>query len=55
MGGERRERIPSRLRAISVEPDVGFRLRNPEIMTWAEIKSQTPKGLSHPGAPLLYF
>lgn len=24
---------------------------NPEDMTWTEIKSQTPKLLSHPGAP----
>ena len=24
---------------------------NPEIMTWAEIKSQKPNQLSHPGTP----
>ena len=30
---ERRERIPSRLRAVSTEPDVGLELRNHKIMT----------------------
>ena len=40
-GRERgRERIPSRLRAVRAEPDVGLELKNREIMTWAEIKSQ---------------
>ena len=33
-GAERdRERIPSRLHTVSTEPDVGFELMNPEIMT----------------------
>ena len=31
-GGER-ERIPSRLHAVSAEPDPGLRLMNHEIMT----------------------
>ena len=35
-----RQRIPSRLRAVSAEPDVGLELTDREIMTCAEIKSQ---------------
>ena len=34
------ERIPSRLRAVCAEPDTGLNLRNREIMTYSEIKSQ---------------
>ena len=49
---ERRERIPSRLHAVSVEPDVGLDFMNCEIMTWAEIKIWTLNWLSHPGALL---
>ena len=45
------ERIPSRLRAVSAEPNAGFDLTNREIMTWAETNSQTLHPLSHPGAP----
>ena len=49
-GRERgRKRIPSRLHAVSAEPNVGLDPMNCEIMTWAEIKSQTPNKLSHPG------
>ena len=33
------ERILSRLRAVSADPDMGLGLKNPEIMTRAEIKS----------------
>ena len=41
-GRERgRQRIPSRLQAVSAEPDTGPSPTNWEIMTWAEIKSQT--------------
>ena len=50
-----RERIPSRLRSVSTEPDVGLELTNLEIMTRAETKSQTLNRLSHPGAPELFF
>ena len=50
--GKEGERIPSRLRAASADPDVGLELTDCEIMTWA--KSQTLSGLSHPGAPKLY-
>ena len=53
-----RERTPSRLCTDSTEPDAGLDLRNLEIMTWAEIKSQMLNQLSHPGAPIvpcLYF
>ena len=34
-----RERISSRLQAVSTEPDAGLELLNCEIMTWAEIMS----------------
>ena len=33
---QEKERIPSRLHAVSTEPDVGLKLMNSEIMTWAE-------------------
>ena len=46
-----RERIPNRLYTVSPEPDVGLEPTNWEIMTCAEIKSQTLNQLSHPGAP----
>ena len=42
--GRERERIPSRLRTVSAEPDARLELTNHEIM------SQTFKRLSHPGA-----
>ena len=45
-----RERIPSRLQAISTEPNGRLEPRNCEIMTQAEIKSQMLNWLSHPGA-----
>ena len=48
-----RERILSRLCAVSAEPDVGFDLMNHEILTWAKIKSQMINWLSHPGTPTL--
>ena len=32
------ERILSRLHIVSTEPNMGFKLMNHEIMTWAEIK-----------------
>ena len=35
------ERIPSRLRIVSTEPNVGLELTNREIMTLAEMKSRT--------------
>ena len=35
----RRDKIPSRLHAISTEPDSGLRFTSREIMTWAETKS----------------
>ena len=47
-----RQRIPSRLHAVSTEPDAGLEPMNHEIMTWGEIKSQTLNQLSHPGTPL---
>ena len=46
-----RERIPGRLHTVSTETDVGLKLTNRDIMTWAEIKSWTLNRLSHPGAP----
>ena len=51
MGREREREIPSRLRTASVEPDVGLKLTNSEIMTGAKTKSPWPDRLSHPGAP----
>ena len=41
-GAERgRERIPSRCYNVSEEPDEGLKLRNCEIMTWAEVGHST--------------
>ena len=52
-GRERgRERIPSRLCAVSTEPNTGLEVTNREIMTRAKIKSLTLNRLSHPGAPV---
>ena len=45
------QRIPSRLRAVSTEPDAGLKLTNHEIATGAEIKGRTLNQPSHPGAP----
>ena len=40
-GRERgRERIPSRLRVVSTEPDAGHDPTNCEMTIWAKIKSQ---------------
>ena len=47
-----RKRIPSRLHTVSTEPDMGLKLTNCEIMTWAEIKSRTLNWLSYPGGPI---
>ena len=47
------ERIPRRLYAVSVEPDVGLDPMNCELMTWPEIKSWMLNRLSHPGTPNL--
>ena len=44
--GQERERISSRLRLLA---ELGS--HDPEITTWAEIKSQTLNGLSHRGTP----
>ena len=51
----RREGIPSRLRAVSIEPHTGLHLTDHEIVTRAEIKSQGLIRLSHPGAPVKLF
>ena len=54
-----RERIPSRFSTAHAEPDVGLKLMNHEIVTWAEIKSQMLNRLGHTGAhhhpPEQYF
>ena len=47
-----RERIPSRLPVVSLEPDRELSLMNHEIMTWTEMRSRTLNWLSHPGAPV---
>ena len=49
------ERMPSRLRAVSTEPDVRLELMNREMMTRAKIESQMFNRLHHPGAPLIGF
>ena len=54
-GWGERERIPSRLRPVSTEPNAEFEFTSHEIMTWAEIKSWTLNQLSHPGAPRMNF
>ena len=54
MGREREtegQRTPSRLHAVSTEPDRGLELMNHEIITWAKIKSQMLNGLGHLGTP----
>ena len=50
MGVGGRERISSRL-LTECGAHCGAWSQDPEIMTWGEIKSQTLKWLSHPGAP----
>ena len=50
-----RERISSRLRAVSIEPYVGLELTKCEIMTWAETKSPTLNWRSHSGALTFFF
>ena len=47
-----RERIPSRLHTVSMEPDTGLDLMNCETMTCAEIKSWMLNQLSHTDAPI---
>ena len=39
IGGQREEIIPTRLCTVSVEPNVGLKPMNYEVMTWAEVKS----------------
>ena len=52
MKGGGAEREGERIIAGSAwTPDAGLKPTNPEIMTRAQIKSQTFNGLSHPGAP----
>ena len=48
-----RERIPSRLYAVSAEPGAGLKLMNRKIMTRAETKSRTLHQLSHTRRPSL--
>ena len=48
--GRERERIPTRVHAVSAEPDVGLNPTNCEIMTWVKIKSWEFNKLSHPGS-----
>ena len=56
-GEGQRERVPSRLHTVGMEPHVGLKPTNHEIMTRASIKIQVLNWLSHLGAPeinLLY-
>ena len=51
-GAEREgERIPSRLGAVSTEPNAGLEPPNGQIVTRADAKSRKLNRLSHPGAP----
>ena len=54
MGQEQREgeRVPSRLRAVSIESNAGLEITNSEIRTCAKIKRWTLNQVSHPGATL---
>ena len=56
--GRDRERgrgsIPNRIYALH-EAQCWAGSHDPEIMTWAKIKSRTPKWLSHPGVPKITF
>ena len=52
-GRERRERIPSRLGAVSTEPDVRLELMNCEITAWAE--SQSDAQSAEPPGPTSKF
>ena len=56
-GAEReRERIPSWFCSVSTELDVGLKLTNCGIMTWAhKMLNQMLNRLSHTGAPSVYF
>ena len=47
--GRGRERTPSRLHAVSAEPDEGLELANHEIMTRSKVRRFHQ--LSQPGAP----
>ena len=47
------QRIPSRFCMVSTKPNAELDPTNCEIMTWAEVKSQTLNWLSHSGAPEL--
>ena len=48
-GEGQRKKIPSRLHLA--RPNMGLKLTNREIITWAKIKSWTLNRLSHPGMP----
>ena len=46
-----REGIPSRLRTVSTEPDMGLEPTHHKLMTQAEVKSPVLNQLRHSGAP----
>ena len=50
---EEGETVLSRLR-IEHETGCGAQSHDPEIMTWAETKSQMLNQLCHPGTPYIY-
>ena len=50
-----RQRIPSRLHAVSAEPDTGLEFTNCEFMTWAEIRRWMLNQRSHPSILVLLF
>ena len=45
------DRIPSRLPAVSSEPNTRLDFMNHVIMTWAKIKGWVLNRISHPGSP----
>ena len=52
---EKERKNPNRLRGVNAEANMGLNLMNREILTWAEIQSQTLNQLSHLGASWLIF
>ena len=54
-GGAERKRARIPICRDGAERDVGLRLMNREVMTLAEIKSQTLNWLCHPGTPSCVF
>ena len=50
-----RERIPSRLHTVFIEPNMGLKPTNRDLTTWAEIKSRTLNRPNHPGGSKMFI